>query len=104
MQKTPSKQKNQKKLLENNFEKSLTKCCQSEADTCPAAKRVDFHSVFLFAVMELGLLPSLFCVSGVFLEAFLSSLPPIPRGSVCHRLTYIRYKFSVTSFKYFFFI
>lgn len=43
-------------------------------------------------------------VSGVFSEALFSSLPPISCGSVCRRLTYILYKFSVTSFKYFSFI
>lgn len=64
--------------------------------------RVYFHSVFLFTEIWIGAIVFL-CISGVFPVALFSSAPPTSCGSACHRLTYVLYKFSVISFKYFFF-
>lgn len=67
----------------------------------PCCTRVCFHSVFLFTGSWISAIV-LLCISSIFPVALFSSVPPTSRGSVCHRLTYILYKFSVISFKYFF--
>lgn len=66
----------------------------------PCCTRVYFHSVFLFT--ESWISATVLCISGIFPLALFSSMPPTSCGCVYHSLTYVRYKFSVTSFKYFF--
>lgn len=62
--KTLTKTKPQRKLMESSFEKSLPKCCQLEADACPAAQ--EFIFIQYFYSLKVGLVPLFFCASQAF--------------------------------------